>query len=316
MDDENPGVYILHNPNNDKLYVGSTVDLNERKRKHFQQLRNNKHINKKLQNAFNKDPQFEFVGVPTLTREDAYEVEQQIIEEHYGNPLFLNIARDAKVPCLNCSPEIREKIRQSNTGKKASEETRLKMSNTQKLVQTGKTLSEETKAKISASHIGKKLSEETKAKLSLIRKNKEMPEEQKQKISQSNMGHSVSEDTRKILSEKAKERWNNPEMAEKYRESRIGMKLSETHVENMRKVGIALFQTEEGREKRLKAVAIAQEKNRIPVVVNGIKYASKIEAMKTLRIGKPVLNRLIENGVNMQPVYEGEDHPSQTTEDK
>jgi group I intron endonuclease len=48
------GVYQIRNCTNGKLYIGSTNDLVRRERKHFSELRNNKHGNQHLQNAWNK----------------------------------------------------------------------------------------------------------------------------------------------------------------------------------------------------------------------------------------------------------------------
>lgn len=68
------------------------------------------------------------------------------------------------------TPESIEKIRQFNLGRKASEETKAKMSKSQK----GKKMPEEAKEKIRLSHIGMKASEETKAKISKNRTGKLM----------------------------------------------------------------------------------------------------------------------------------------------
>ena len=43
-----------------KSYIGQTVYIKRRKRDHFNDLKNNRHINKKLQNAWNKYGENEF----------------------------------------------------------------------------------------------------------------------------------------------------------------------------------------------------------------------------------------------------------------
>jgi group I intron endonuclease len=48
------GIYIIKNTINGKVYVGYTTNINKRKQYHFGDLKNNKHINKHLQNAYNK----------------------------------------------------------------------------------------------------------------------------------------------------------------------------------------------------------------------------------------------------------------------
>lgn len=48
------GIYIITNTKTQKVYVGSSVNLNHRKSKHFWMLRKGIHDNDYLQNSFNK----------------------------------------------------------------------------------------------------------------------------------------------------------------------------------------------------------------------------------------------------------------------
>ena len=48
------GVYLISNNVNGKCYVGSTIHLDQRRKQHFSRLEHNKHVNKHLQNAYNK----------------------------------------------------------------------------------------------------------------------------------------------------------------------------------------------------------------------------------------------------------------------
>lgn len=48
------GVYLISNNVNGKCYVGSTIHLDQRRKQHFSRLAHNKHVNKHLQNAYNK----------------------------------------------------------------------------------------------------------------------------------------------------------------------------------------------------------------------------------------------------------------------
>ena len=50
----NSGVYKITNIVTNDFYVGSSIQLNVRKNQHFNQLANNIHNNKHLQNSFNK----------------------------------------------------------------------------------------------------------------------------------------------------------------------------------------------------------------------------------------------------------------------
>ena len=51
---DSAGIYCIKNILNNKKYIGSTLNFRIRLRSHFYELRNNKHHNKHLQNAFNK----------------------------------------------------------------------------------------------------------------------------------------------------------------------------------------------------------------------------------------------------------------------
>jgi group I intron endonuclease len=50
---ENSGIYKITNIKTNKFYIGSSKHLNERWQEHKEMLRNNKHINPKLQNSWN-----------------------------------------------------------------------------------------------------------------------------------------------------------------------------------------------------------------------------------------------------------------------
>lgn len=56
------GIYRWLNTANGKSYIGSAVDMEERRKQHLSQLRAGNHVNRKLLNAFNKygEQSFEF----------------------------------------------------------------------------------------------------------------------------------------------------------------------------------------------------------------------------------------------------------------
>lgn len=54
-------IYHITNKNNNKKYIGKTINLERRLEKHFSNLRNNKHHSTKLQRAFNKYGEDAFV---------------------------------------------------------------------------------------------------------------------------------------------------------------------------------------------------------------------------------------------------------------
>lgn len=119
-------------------------------------------------------------------------------------------------------PEIIEKLRRFNTGKKHSEESKRKIS----LANKGKIISEEAKKNLSIALMGHHTSAETKQKISLARIGQPSPRkgatlspETKEKLRIANLGKKVSAETKrkisiatkgKKLSEETKQRMRKP----------------------------------------------------------------------------------------------------------
>jgi len=57
----NSGIYKILNKTNNKVYIGSSVNLKNREYKHFWMLKKNIHDNKFLQKSFNRDGLENFV---------------------------------------------------------------------------------------------------------------------------------------------------------------------------------------------------------------------------------------------------------------
>ncbi len=54
-------IYSIRNISNNKRYIGSSIQVLRRQRSHFQELRDNKHPNEKLQRAYNKYKKENFI---------------------------------------------------------------------------------------------------------------------------------------------------------------------------------------------------------------------------------------------------------------
>ena len=140
------GVYKIVNKINGKIYVGSTVDLEKRKREHFNDLKGNKHCNKHLQRAFNKyNKEDNFIFEILEYVEDLHSL---VVREQYYMDLYKSY--DAKYGYNICikadsrlgvkhTEESKKKMSESNKGKyigennpyygkRHSEEVRIKMS--------------------------------------------------------------------------------------------------------------------------------------------------------------------------------------------
>lgn len=130
-----PGVYIIRNLLNGRLYVGSTVNLKTRKAQHFTHLRNNKHSNSFLQNDWNAsggEKWFQFEVLEITTRKNLRIREQVYIDQHFDNKQeCYNLRKEATVHTSKFSntPEITRKKHSRNMKKRwADSRTRKKLS--------------------------------------------------------------------------------------------------------------------------------------------------------------------------------------------
>lgn len=143
------GIYKITNTVNQKIYVGSSINLKKRFNTHINSLIKNTHHSKTMQRAYNKYGKdsfiFEVVELVEL-KENLLIREQYYMDElnPFGDNGFNN-----------------ERIAGSKLGFKHTEETKKKMSETRK----GRTRTEETKKKMSESAKGKERSAEHSRKL-------------------------------------------------------------------------------------------------------------------------------------------------------
>lgn len=163
-------IYLIKCVPNGKAYVGSASLIIQRFSRHRQDLRNRRHSNHHLQNAWNKygEEAFEFIELEcVLSKEHLVAREQAWIDELH--PQF-NIARIAG-SALGVKHSADARLRRSEFFKKywathkqiISPETRAKIS----LAQMGKArvFTDEHIAALSRSATGRKLSAETKMKI-------------------------------------------------------------------------------------------------------------------------------------------------------
>lgn len=180
-----PGVYLIRNIVNNKVYVGSaTKNMRTRWFRHRTLLRAGKHHNLHLQSAWNKydEGSFEFSVILQCKPEDCISLEQWWINELCAadNKYGYNISPTAG-SCFGVthtnetkkrmseahkgrkkSPEHVAKVTAANRGLKRSAESRAKMSAAKK----GKPLPNGILAKAITANTGRPLSNEHKAKLS------------------------------------------------------------------------------------------------------------------------------------------------------
>lgn len=91
------GAYILKDPITGMYYIGSTAKIRQRYSSHISMLKKGYHSNKRIQNLYDRgSTSFEWIEFPTETREEAYAVEQKLIDDAKNDPLCLNFSKDAR----------------------------------------------------------------------------------------------------------------------------------------------------------------------------------------------------------------------------
>jgi group I intron endonuclease len=124
------GIYIITHNKSFKRYVGQSKNIEKRLGEHWSKLRNNTHINKPLQNAYNKYGRDAFTVSTIECSEDLLTpIEQSMLDQWKG---LYNINMKANVPPshkgIPKSPEHIKKVADSNRGRTRSTETRAKLS--------------------------------------------------------------------------------------------------------------------------------------------------------------------------------------------
>jgi group I intron endonuclease len=154
------GIYKIINVVNNKFYVGSAVNLSRRRARHFSELRNGRHNNGRLQNAWNKygEQAFVFVIVEELSEgADLLAAENVWLKEHVGKEYCYNIGVDATAPHLGMSGKL-----SPTWGHKHTDEAKAKIA----AASAARVQTEEEKAKRRKSMRGHHVAASTKAKIS------------------------------------------------------------------------------------------------------------------------------------------------------
>lgn len=211
------GIYHIINLVNNKVYVGGSCNLNERKNLHNSLLRRKKHHSIYLQRAYNKygKSNFKFIVIEytdadegiLLSREQYWIDYYNSSNKLFGYNMQPIAGRTIRIHNYYHSEETKEKIRKANVGQKRTKETITKIVETRRK-NNSYFHTDETKKQISDSLKGHVTSEKTRElirqtkigdknpskridvrkKMSDAHKGYVMPESQKRKISMSMMG--------------------------------------------------------------------------------------------------------------------------------
>lgn len=205
-------IYVILNTQNNKVYIGQSINLRKRWRNHKTSLRRGDHPNRHLQAAWNKygEKSFKFKKLEYCLIEEIDAREQHYLDIYMPRGMCYNNAIDAKVPARGLSPsaETRRKLSEAGKGHIVSAETRRKLS------EATKNSSPELVRKRADARKGFKFTEESRRKMSESQKKRPpISDETREKLSKAALGKKrgpMSDEQRQKLSEAGKRRVYEP----------------------------------------------------------------------------------------------------------
>lgn len=202
------GIYAITNSINQKVYVGSAVNIGRRWTEHRTTLKQKKHHSKKLQNSWNKHgaESFSFSVI-----EYVYDLNELILREQY----WIDLKKSASAFGYNVSPtassllgfkhsiEAIQKCREAKLGKKMPAH----VAEALRIANTGRKHTPEHIAKSTLSRIGKKKSPESIEKTASAHRGMKRTDESRKRMSDSMkgkasfLGKKHTEETKRKISE-------------------------------------------------------------------------------------------------------------------
>jgi predicted GIY-YIG superfamily endonuclease len=288
-------VYKAENLNTKEFYIGATTQKNKRIAKHIRSLATNTHNpngEDLFQKAYNRDPNFIFTVIPVDTKNEAFELEKQLIKHFRGDQLCLNMTGSVLPP--DVTDETRAKI---------SIAVKAHYANCENNTRIGRKLSEDHKKKISEGSIKNWEDPEYRMKLMTFLTSDQF----RKKIGDVHRGKVESDETRLKKSLSKKGIPQSPELIEKRAAALRGRSLSPPELiartENIRKKIENLSEAEN--QNRLEQLArqsvIGANKVRRSIEYNGTIYSSISEAIQAEKISSATMyKRLKQQGYKVR----------------
>jgi group I intron endonuclease len=191
-----PGIYLIVDEQDSKVYVGSSINLKTRLKDHERKLRSGSHSNYKLQMAFSRKHDLKIIPIPTEENVDVLEQEQMLLDEFIDQDVLLNLARDAvsSQKGIPWTEERTARMREAMTGKRFEPEVIQRL----KIIAKDRGMSKEAIEAARVRNTGKKLSQEHIEKVRATSKERMTPEA-REHLRQVNLGiPHTPEDIRKM----------------------------------------------------------------------------------------------------------------------
>ena len=105
-------IYIIRNKNNNKIYIGSTINFRKRSQEHKRDLEKNDHRNKHLQKSYNKGNKFIIEILQLCQKEQLILLETDYVLTHKSNNknIGYNILIPGEMPKFKITEKHKEKM--------------------------------------------------------------------------------------------------------------------------------------------------------------------------------------------------------------
>ena len=193
------GIYQIYSAINNRIYIGSSANIEKRITNHRCQLRNGTHHNDHLQRAWDEygESEFFFGVICECDRSELLQKEQFYVDIWDSDSSY-NLNRQVE-ELPNMSLDARMKISAAHKGRVSPtkgrvipESERIKIGNTLR----GRKLPEQTRRKMGESRKGHPVSAETRQKISESRKGIKFSDETKRRMSEAKRGYLASKATK------------------------------------------------------------------------------------------------------------------------